>query len=210
VLLPVASQEVVIQAHARLEVLDKRRGESGSVSDVRFERGARSAPSIYHEPPLLVHHLPQPSTSNLPTPLRDFCTPPTTFFAIPTMRANCLPHARVSVLINGTVLPEYCTESSDGKGALSFIEAVPGTTFTVELELEAAFVNYNPQDLLTFCISLDGELVCSNLVYPNVRPTKSTLDGVLEQRQGQTTLRGFVFAENKTSMLSSIGMSSMC
>ena len=121
------------------------------------------------------------------------------------MRANCLPYARVSVLVNGTALTEYCTESGDGKGALSFIEAVPGATFTVELELEAPFANHNPQDLLTFCIYLDGEAVCSNLVYPSVRPVKSTLDGVLEQQQGQTTLRGFVFAEHTTSMLSFTG-----
>jgi hypothetical protein len=121
------------------------------------------------------------------------------------MRANCLPYARVSVLVNGTALTEYCTESGDGKGALSFIEAVPGAKFTVELELEAPFANHNPQDLLTFCIYLDGEAVCSNLVYPSVRPVKSTLDGVLEQQQGQTTLRGFVFAEHTTSMLPSTG-----
>jgi hypothetical protein len=64
--------------------------------------------------------------------------------------------------------------------------------------------------LLTFSIYLDGEIVCSNLVYPNVRPVKSILDGVLEQQKGQTTLRGFVFAELTTSMLSSAGMPSMC
>jgi hypothetical protein len=126
------------------------------------------------------------------------------------MRANCLPHARVSVLVNGAILPEYNTNIGDGKGALSFIEAVPGATFTVELELETAFVNRNPHDLLTFSIYLDGEIVCSNLVYPNVRPVKSILDGVLEQQKGQTTLGGFVFAELTTSMLSSAGMPSMC
>jgi hypothetical protein len=121
------------------------------------------------------------------------------------MRANCLPHARVSVLVNGTALTEHCMDSGDGKGALSFIEAVPGATFTVELELEAPFANLNPKDLLTFCIYLDGEAVCSNLVYTSVRPVKSTLDGVLEQQQGQTTLKSFVFAEHTTSMLSSTG-----
>jgi hypothetical protein len=126
------------------------------------------------------------------------------------MRANRLPHARVSVLVNGNILPEYNTDSGDGKGALSFIEAVPGAAFTVELELEAAFVNRNPLDALTFSIYLDGEVVCSNLVYLTFRPAvKSILDGVLEQQQGQTTLRGFVFAELTTSMLSSTGMHSV-
>lgn len=125
------------------------------------------------------------------------------------MRANCLPHARVSVLVNGNTLPEYNTDSGDGKGALSFIEAVPGAAFTVELELEAAFVNRNPLDALTFSIYLDGEVACSNLVYLTFRPVKSILDGVLEQQQGQTTLRGFVFAELTTSMLSSTGMPSV-
>ena len=125
------------------------------------------------------------------------------------MRANCLPHARVSVLVNGNTLPEYNTDSGDGKGALSFIEAVPGAAFTVELELEAAFVNRNPLYALTFSIYLDGEVVCSNLVYLTCRPVKSILDGVLEQQQGQTTLRGFVFAQLTTSMLSSTGMPSV-
>ena len=128
------------------------------------------------------------------------------------MRADCLPYARVSVLVNGIALTEYTTEIGDGQGATTFIEAVPGATFTVELELEAAFAAYTSRkrnDKLTFCLFLDGEAVCSNLVYLNVRPVTSTLGGIIEQKHDETTLRPFVFAEHTTSMSTPTATSSL-
>jgi hypothetical protein len=135
-------------------------------------------------------------TSNTTTP--PFTPPP----ALLTMRADCLPHARVSVLVNGAALTEYSTESDDGLGATTFVEAVPGAAFTVELEIEAHFRQLHPKDRVNFILYLDGEYVSSILLHMEPRPVKNVMDGAREQTDHQCMFRPFLFAQHETSMLS--------
>jgi hypothetical protein len=145
-----------------------------------------------------------------PTPLRNFGTPPTTLIATSTMRADYLPHARVSVLVNGVALTEFSTKSGDGQGATTFIEAVPGATFSVEVELEPAFATRRLKDQIVSSIRLDGETVSGSVIYADNLPAKSMVSGVSERKNGEATLRAFVFAEHATGMLQMIGMLCKC
>lgn len=162
--------------------------------------------------PLPLHNFadlqPPTSTQHPTTSHRIFGTPPTNFFATSEMRADCLPHARVSVLVDGATLPEYSTESGDGMGATTFVEAVPGATFAIELWLEAQFAQRNPNDSLNFVAYLDGEYVRSILVRIDHLPFNRIMDGAREQTAGECIFRAFGFAQHETSMLSFKGLPS--
>jgi hypothetical protein len=116
------------------------------------------------------------------------------------MRAACLPSARASVIVDGAALTEYSTESDDGTGAITFVEAIPGTTFAVEMQLDHPFPHRNANDRLIFSVYLDGEFVRSSFIYGQIA---SVVDGTLEIKNGESLRRAFKFTEHATSMLTS-------
>lgn len=146
------------------------------------------------------------------TPLNSYGTPPTILFAtitlntlaIPTMRAACLPSARVSIIVDNAALTEHSTEGDDGLGATTFVEAVPGTAFAVEMELDHRFPHRKRRDKLIFTIYLDGEYASSTFVHGDngtYGPIKSVVSGAIEQKGGESWRRAFRFAQHATSML---------
>jgi len=117
------------------------------------------------------------------------------------MRADCLPHACVSVLVDGVALPEYSTESGDGMSATTFIEAVPGAAFTIQLEVEAQFCQRDRNDKLNFVVYLDGEFVRAIPARVDKRPVTKVMNGAREKTSNGCASRAFVFAQHETSTL---------
>lgn len=126
------------------------------------------------------------------------------------MRADCLPRARVSVVVDGVTLAEHGTENSDGVGATTFIEAVPGAEFMVRLDIEPKFAYRNPNDRINFITFLDGERANATLLFTDHLPIVSKANGVYEVKNGETTIRPFMFAEHSTCMFTLAGTPYMC
>lgn len=114
------------------------------------------------------------------------------------MYADCLPGARVTVSVDGQEAVEYETENEPLK-ATTFIEAIPGASFAVILDIEENFAYRDPRDQLQFKVKLDGQPVRSKIIHgQHLRQYK--VDGTVEKIEGVDTFRTFEFAEHETSM----------
>ena len=120
------------------------------------------------------------------------------------MRANCLPHASVSVIVNEGALRELRTRIL-GDGATTFIETVDGAAFEVELELEEDFAHSTGQ--LDFELYLDGKWVGGLLVDLRHGAQSERMHDFYEDSSAGRGLRNFMFAHHNTSRILSHGES---
>ena len=114
------------------------------------------------------------------------------------MRANCLPHASVSVIVNDEALRELRTRILDD-GATTFIETVDGAAFEVELELEEDFAYSTGQ--LDFELYLDGKWVGGLLVDLRHGAQSKRMHDFYEDSSAGRGLRNFMFAHHNTSRI---------
>jgi hypothetical protein len=114
------------------------------------------------------------------------------------MRANCLPHASVSVTVNEEALQEIYTRTCP-TGATIFIETVDGAAFEVELELEEGFAHSAGQ--LDFELYLDGKWVGGLLVDLQQGPQSERMHDFLENSSAGQGTRKFMFAHHHTSRI---------
>ena len=124
------------------------------------------------------------------------------------MYADCLPGARVTVSVAGQEAVEYETENEPLK-ATTFIEAIPGASFAVILDIEEHFAYCDPQDRLEFKVRLDGRPVRSKIIHGHHSGQKK-VDGTAETIDGVDTFRTFEFAEHETSMYDANDRSHPC
>jgi hypothetical protein len=118
------------------------------------------------------------------------------------MRADCLPHANVTVRVAGEALTEHHTENfsaDDAMTATSFVEAVPGARFTVDLNLEPGFAYRNHKDRISFLVYVDGQWVKDSIITSHVLPHSVAINGLLETLSGVSTLKRLSFAEHTSS-----------
>lgn len=115
------------------------------------------------------------------------------------MYADCLPGAQVTVRVNGQALTEHATENGQ-LNATTFVEAVPGAQFTVNLDLEAAFAYRDPRDRLEFGLWVDGQWIRSAIVASHSLPCSHMSVGLMETKSGVSTLKRLSFAEHTSSM----------
>jgi hypothetical protein len=117
------------------------------------------------------------------------------------MYADCLPGACVTVSIAGEKAVEYDTENEPLR-AKSFIEAIPGANFTVNLDVEQHFAYRNPEDTLRFKVSLDGHKARANLIDTHRRNViHIKVEGVkIVTEDDVVMLKKFQFAEHDSSM----------
>jgi hypothetical protein len=116
------------------------------------------------------------------------------------MRADCLPGACVSVRVGGENAVEYGLEN-DATQATAFIEAIPGTSFAIVLDIEQDFAYRQPQDRLEFRVFIDGQMARSKVTpthHANV--FQKLVDGRIENVKGVDMFREFQFVELKSSM----------
>lgn len=110
------------------------------------------------------------------------------------MRADGLPHADVVVRVNGEALTEHQTEN-EALTATTFIEAIPGAHFWVELKLEAGFAYRDPNDKLRFTVHVDGECARSSMFHTHYSPESIHInEGAVATLDGVSTLRRYTFA----------------
>ena len=120
--------------------------------------------------------------------------------AIPTMYADCLPGASVTVRVNGVPLTEHATENSD-LSATTFVEAVAGAEFDVSLDWDDHFAYRNPADRIKFTVYVDGKWIRSLVLPMHLRSMKNPIvEGPYETNNGVTTVKRLTFAQHASSM----------
>jgi hypothetical protein len=114
------------------------------------------------------------------------------------MRANCLPHASVSVIVDGESLQELCIRTCgyDKEAVSSFIETVDGAAFGVELRSEEEFAYHAGQ--LDFELYLDGKWVGGLLVDLAKGPQTERMHDFYENWSAGKGMRNFMFASHNT------------
>jgi hypothetical protein len=116
------------------------------------------------------------------------------------MRASCLVGACVSVCVSGENAAEYGLENDAAK-ATAFIEAIPGASFAIVLDIEREFAYQKPQDCLQYRIYIDGQLARSKLLATHEADViQKKVEGSIENIKGVDMFREFQFAELKSSM----------
>ena len=83
--------------------------------------------------------------------------------------------------------------------ATTFIEAIPGASFAVVLDIEENFAYRDPRDQLKFKVKLDGQPVRGKIIHGQHR-RQHKVNGTVETIDGVDTFRAFEFAEHETSM----------
>jgi hypothetical protein len=122
------------------------------------------------------------------------------------MRADCLPFASVTVRVNGEPLTEHHAEGiseNDNMTATSFVEAVPGAQFTVNLAIEPGYAYCNRKEKLSFKVSVDGHCIQDVIIGTRTHdlPQTSTAQGLAETNaDGGSTRKRLHFAEHTSSM----------
>ena len=124
------------------------------------------------------------------------------------MYADGLPGARVTVSVAGEEAVEYETENEPLK-ATTFIEAIPGASFAIALELGEEFAYRDARDSIEFKVKLDGQSVRSK-VTSALKHRSSKVDGTINKVDGVNMLRTFEFAEHEISMFRITHRPHMC
>lgn len=115
------------------------------------------------------------------------------------MRAECLPHASVTVQVNGSAIQEYHVESGDAKTASCYVEAVSGAEFSVVLALEPDYA-YSDDDLL-FSVFIDGHHARAFVINSTElgKDCTKTIESVRDYADGFVSFKRFTFAQHKSS-----------
>lgn len=127
------------------------------------------------------------------------------------MRADFLPGATVAIRADGADLRKYesdTTGSETAKTATSYVEAMPGSNFAVEIRLTSAFPF--TKDHLSCSVYMDGHWVRGQVVELGRGGAVMRLDGAIEAVNARSTLRRFTFAEHDMSTCSFRGESKYC
>lgn len=118
------------------------------------------------------------------------------------MRADCLPHAQVTIRVDDPPLEEHLTEGSDdAMTATCFVETDAGSEFSVKLNLDRIF-SYK-KDLLVWAVHLNGKRRRSQTIELNrvsLHGLNSEIRGTRSTTDGETTSRNFMFAALETTV----------
>ena len=117
------------------------------------------------------------------------------------MRADGLPGANVFISVNRSALHEHASESHTSDHpvtALSWVEAVAGAAFSVDINVESNF-DFLKHDLRVD-VRLDGAAMRSKVLHHSSGSQRLKIDRIYEATGGQHTMRRFLFAEHHTSM----------
>lgn len=117
------------------------------------------------------------------------------------MRAGGLPGLKLSLSVDGSNLHEHQTEIQDSDIALTattYVEAVAGAAFVINIALEPGF-KYR-RDQLKLVVYLDGSRIRHKFVNLGRGSKIVKIEKINETVGGQRTIRRFLFAEHQTSM----------
>lgn len=119
------------------------------------------------------------------------------------MKLGAVPGVEVSILKEGAPLREYDDEETDEKDRLKgvkYVEATPGSNFTVFLSVRKSELVGHEKDHLRCSVSLDGKGVYSTVLGASGSPSYfKSMKGQECTIKGQRYLQRFTFAELNTS-----------
>ena len=123
------------------------------------------------------------------------------------MKSTAWPGLSVTLRVHGDDLKEIEDDEAEGSGQRSvmrYVEALPGTNFSVELRVEDYF-HYKSNDL-RMDVLVDGVAIRSMVFGPKHRgvPIRDSCKGILNRIDGEWQLQKFAFAELQTSMYRSL------